>query len=84
MKKYAQLKTLAEIFDMDEQWFERRKEDTSAAYHKIFFKNVHFFPQQASSRTKKLVLWDVEAVEKTIRGEMIAPATKNIVKGLLK
>lgn len=59
-RKYAQLKTLSIIFDVSENYFKKRM-------HKEFKQGVHFLIPKSSSRTKKIVLWDIKEVDKWIK-----------------
>jgi hypothetical protein len=59
-KKYAQLQTLSEIFDISQEYFRKRM-------HGEFKQGIHFFIPPSQSRTKKIVLWDITAVEKWLK-----------------
>lgn len=59
-KKYAQLRTLSEIFDVSQEYFKRRM-------HSEFQQGVHFLIPKSNSKTKKIVLWDIEQVDKWLR-----------------
>jgi len=59
-KKYAQIQTLSEIFDVSEEYFRKRM-------HREFQQGVHFFIPPSTSRTKKIVLWDISAIEKWLK-----------------
>lgn len=60
MKKYLQTKNLRTIFDLSTDYFESRQETE-------FFKGIHYFIPPNKSKTKKAVLWDIEAVDNWIR-----------------
>jgi hypothetical protein len=61
MKKYVQQKNLKQVFDLSSDFFTSRLDSE-------FFLGVHYFIPPNSSRTKKAILWDVEAVDNWIRG----------------
>lgn len=60
MKKYAQIQTLSEIFDLSIDYFRNRMKTE-------FQEGVHYFRPPTNSKTKKAVLWDVGEIEKWIR-----------------
>jgi hypothetical protein len=62
MKKYLQSKNLTEVFDLSIDYFESRMEIE-------LFEGVHYFIPPTESKTKKAVLWDIEALDAWIRGE---------------
>jgi len=55
-QKYIQEKHLPLMFDLSVDYFKQRK-------GKQFFEGVHYFVPPTSSKTKKVVLWSIEAVE---------------------
>ncbi|WP_304543219.1 hypothetical protein [Sulfurimonas microaerophilic] len=61
MKKYLQTKNLPEIFDLSIDYFQQRM-------HTEFIKGIHFFIPPTNSKTKKAVLWDIEALENWLKG----------------
>ena len=79
MKKYAQLKTLCEIFDLSEDYFVTRMESEKRP-NAPFRKGVHFFIPEESSKTKKAILWDIQAVENWIRGHHVDNELENFLK----
>ena len=70
-KKYAQIATLSEYFDLSEDYFKRRmrykheKNDNS----KPFVEGEFFFVPERTSLTKKAIIWEIAVVEKYLRGE---------------
>jgi len=66
MPKYVQTKNLSKIFDLSIDFFKRRM-------FKEFKEGIHFFIPPGSSKTKKAILWDVEAIENWLRGNYIDP-----------
>ncbi len=68
MPKYAQTKNLKNIFDLSEDFFIARMGNT-------FKEKIHYFPLPGKngelSKTKKAVLWDIEALENWIRGYQV-------------
>lgn len=65
LKKYAQIGTLAEIFDLSPQYFKKKKESGE------FVEGVHYIIPPTTSKTKKAVLFNVEAVENWLRGNQV-------------
>ena len=65
MKKYVQQKNLKEVFDLSVDFF------TDRLGTELFI-GVHCFIPPNSSKTKKAVLWDIQAVENWIRGSQVA------------
>ena len=61
MKKYVQQHNLPTIFDVSVDYFKNR-------IGVDFFEDIHFFVTIKSSKTKKVVFWDVQKVEEWIRG----------------
>ncbi len=61
MKKYVQQHNLPTIFDVSVDYFKNR-------IGVDFFEDIHFFVPIKSSKTKKVVFWDVQKVEEWIRG----------------
>lgn len=61
MKKYIQSKNLPTIYDLSIDYFISRQE-------KELFEGIHYFIPPTTSKTKKAVLWDIEALENWIRG----------------
>ena len=74
MKKYAQLENLCEIFDLSRDYFKRRMQcfGDIPDPDKPFKEGVHFFKPPSCSKTKKALLWDIEAVDRWIRSGGIA------------
>lgn len=64
MKKYAQINTLSEIFDLSPDYFKKRMNND-------FIEGVHYFIPPTRSRTKRAILWSIEATEKWICGNDI-------------
>jgi len=62
MKKYIQTKNLTKVFDLSIDYFKTRMEIE-------FFEGIHYFIPPTTSKTKKAVLWDFEAIDRWIRGE---------------
>jgi len=62
MQKYIQTKNLTKVFDLSVDYFKNRMEIE-------FFEGVHYFIPPTTSKTKKAVLWDCEAINRWIRGE---------------
>ncbi|WP_332444634.1 hypothetical protein [Wolinella succinogenes] len=60
-KKFAQTKNLPDIFDLSVDYFYARM-------GKEFVAGVHYFIPPTTSKTKKAVLWDLEALENWLRG----------------
>lgn len=61
MKKYIQTKNLPNIFDLSTDFFCQRM-------GKELIEKVHYFIPPNSSKTKKAVLWDLEALDNWLRG----------------
>lgn len=61
MKKYIQEKNLPSIFDLSKDFFISRK-------NKDFIQGIHFFIPPGSSKTKKAILWDIQAIEDWLKG----------------
>lgn len=60
MKKYIQHKGLHEIFDISPDYFKTRM-------HKELFEGKHFIIPPTNSSTKKIILWDIEELDKWLR-----------------
>ena len=56
MPKYIQTKNLRTVFDLSPDYFKKRM-------NKEFIKGKHFFIPPTDSKTKHIVLWNVEALE---------------------
>lgn len=65
MKKYVQQHNLPAVFDLSVDFF---KDRIGTEFHY----GVHCFIPPSSSRTKKAVLWDIQAVDDWIRGHQTA------------
>lgn len=61
MQKYCQTKNLKSIFDLSLDYFTSRMNID-------FFEGLHYFIPPTNSKTKKAVLWDINALESWIRG----------------
>ncbi len=72
MKKYAQTKNLLEIFDLSVDYFQKRMDND-------FIKGVHYFIPPTTSKTKKAVLWDIEALENWLRGNQVDSELENLL-----
>ncbi len=72
MKKYAQTKNLCEIFDLSVDYFQKRMDND-------FVKGVHYFIPPTTSKTKKAVLWDIEALENWLRGNQVDSELENLL-----
>jgi hypothetical protein len=88
IKKYAQIKTLVDIFDLSEDWFKNRMA-TEEHPDKPFKKGLFYFIPDSQSATKKAVLWDIEVVEAYIRGELqtensAGAKNKKVIANILK
>lgn len=88
MKRYAQLKTLVDIFDLSEDWFKKRMASEEHP-ERPFKEGIFYFVPPTDSRTKKAILWDVEVVEAYIRGELQSEnsntaKTKKVIANILK
>jgi len=64
VKKYIQEKNLKEYFDLSIDYFKSRKGTE-------LFEGVHYFVPPSNSRTKKAILWKIEAVENWLTGNKI-------------
>ena len=71
-KKYIQTKNLPTIFDLSTDFFSNRM-------GKEFVKGIHYFIPPNSSKTKKAVLWSVEAVENWLKGNQIDDELKALL-----
>ena len=79
--KYIQEKNLPLIFDLSVDYFRERK-------GKEFIEREHYFIPPTKSKTKKAVLWDIEAVDNwlTSAGKVedkrikIDPEIENLLK----
>ncbi|WP_148153527.1 hypothetical protein [Sulfurimonas denitrificans] len=60
MKKYIQTKNLPTIFDISTDYFSQRM-------NKEFIEGIHYFIPPTKSKTKKVVLWSIEALENWIK-----------------
>ncbi|MCX6050974.1 MAG: hypothetical protein NTZ60_00485 [Campylobacterales bacterium] len=72
MKKYAQTKNLCEIFDLSVDYFQKRMDNE-------FINGVHYFIPPTTSKTKKAVLWDIEALENWLRGNQVDSELENLL-----
>ena len=72
MKKYAQTKNLCEIFDLSVDYFQKRMNND-------FIKGIHYFIPPTTSKTKKAVLWDIEALENWLRGNQVDSELENLL-----
>lgn len=72
MKKYSQTKNLYEIFDLSVDYFQKRMDNE-------FTKGIHYFIPPTSSKTKKAVLWDIEALENWLRGNQVDSELENLL-----
>lgn len=72
MKKYVQTKNLHEIFDLSVDYFQKRMEYD-------FIKGIHYFIPPTSSKTKKAVLWDIEALENWLKGNQVDSELENLL-----
>ncbi len=72
MKKYAQTKNLLEIFDLSVDYFQKRMDND-------FIKGIHYFIPPTTSKTKKAVLWDIEALENWLRGNQVDSELENLL-----
>lgn len=64
MKKYVQTKNLPQIFDLSSDYFQVRMK-------KEFVEGVHYHIPPSSSKTKKAVLWNIEALENWLKGNQV-------------
>ncbi len=64
IKKYVQQHNLPSIFDLSVDFFKDR-------IGTEFFVGVHCFIPPTTSKTKKAILWDIEAVDNWIRGSQV-------------
>ena len=72
MKKYVQTKNLCEIFDLSVDYFQKRMD-------KELIKGIHYFIPPTTSKTKKAVLWDIEALENWLRGNQVDAELENLL-----
>jgi hypothetical protein len=72
VKKYIQTKNLTQIFDLSIDYFQKRM-------NKDFIKGIHYFIPPNSSKTKKAVLWDIEALENWFRGNELDDELTNLL-----
>ncbi|MDO8453185.1 MAG: hypothetical protein Q7S59_01285 [Sulfurimonas sp.] len=72
MKKYAQTKNLLDIFDLSVDYFQKRMDND-------FIKGIHYFIPPTTSKTKKAVLWDIEALENWLRGNQVDSELENLL-----
>lgn len=63
-KKYIQTKNLPTIFDLSVDYFQKRMNTE-------LVQGVHYFIPPSTSKTKKAVLWNIEALENWIKGHSI-------------
>lgn len=59
-KIFVQTKNLESIFDIKQDFFKKRMS-------KEFKKGKHYFIPPTDSKTKHIVLWDIEVVEQWLR-----------------
>jgi len=72
-QKFAQTKNLTKIFDLSPDFFQKR-------INTEFYEGIHFFIPPTSSKTKKAVLWDIDAIDNWIKSKK----TNNELYELLK
>ena len=72
MKKYVQTKNLYAIFDLSADYFQKRMNSE-------LIKGIHYFIPPTSSKTKKAVLWDIEALENWIKCEKTDSELNNLL-----
>lgn len=72
MKKYVQTKNLCEIFDLSIDYFQKRMNSE-------FIKGIHYFIPPTDSKTKKAVLWNIEALENWIKCDQIDSDLENLL-----
>jgi len=73
MRKYIQQKNLKDVFDLSMDYFVDRKGTE-------FFEGIHFFIPPTSSKTNKAVLWDLEALDNWIKGNVTDPEVENLLE----
>ncbi|MCK9477730.1 MAG: hypothetical protein M0R46_17595 [Candidatus Muirbacterium halophilum] len=72
MKKYLQEKNLRDYFDLSSDYFIARK-------NKEFFEGVHYFVPPTTSKTKKAILWKIEAVENWLTGNQVSDELEELL-----
>jgi len=72
LKKYAQTKNLYEIFDLSVDYFQKRMGSE-------LILGIHYFIPPSNSKTKKAVLWDIEALENWLRGNQVDSELENLL-----
>ena len=72
MKKYIQTKNLKDIFDLSPDYFQKRMDSE-------FINGIHFFIPPTTSKTKRAVLWDIEALENWLKGNQVDTELKNLL-----
>lgn len=73
MKKYIQTKNLQKIFDLSADYFQKRM-------GKELVEGIHYFVPPSSSKTKRAILWDFEALDNWIRGNVIDKELENLLQ----
>ena len=64
MLTFKQTKNLKEIFDLSDDYFTKRM-------GKELIEGVHYVIPPSSSRTKKAILWDVNALVNWMKGHQV-------------
>lgn len=75
MKKYIQHKDLRKIFDISPDYFKARM-------YKELIEGIHFIIPPTNSRTKKIILWNIEELDKWLRSNK--SSNKDEIDALLK
>ena len=73
MKEYIQTKNLNDIFDLSIDYFKIRM-------NKEFIEGIHYFIPPTTSKTKKAVLWDLQALHDWIRSNNVDSELENLLK----
>ena len=64
MTMFKQTKNLKEIFDLSDEYFTKRM-------GKELIEGVHYVIPPSSSRTKKAILWDIDALVNWMKGHQV-------------
>jgi len=72
-QKYVQSKNLNMIFDLSTDFFQKR-------INIEFFEGIHFLIPPNSSKTKKVVLWDIDALDNWFRGNKVNDELQKLLK----
>lgn len=64
MVTFKQTKNLKEIFDLSDEYFTKRMGTE-------FIQGIHYLIPPSSSRTKKAILWDIDALVNWMKGHQV-------------